>query len=79
MDQQLKDKVLKIFVNYLEKDINKLNVDSTFSENNLTELDVIESVMRVEDEFKIEISDDEADKLNSIANLIFCVENKLAN
>jgi acyl carrier protein len=79
MDQQLNDKIIQIFVTYLNKDINTLNSETTFSENNLDELDVIEAVMRVEDDFHVEISDDESDNFKSIQDITACVESKLAS
>lgn len=79
MNQQLNDKIIQIFVNHLEKDINSLKGKASFSEIDLDELDIIEAIMRIEDEFCIEISDDEAEKLNSIFEIVTCVENKLAN
>jgi len=41
-------------------------------------LDQVELVMAIEDEFDIEMSDDEAEKINSVDDVIACVE-KLTN
>lgn len=53
------------------------------SESHLTEdfnadsLDLIEMVMTVEDEFGIEITDDEAEKLSTVQTLVDCVSGKV--
>ncbi len=42
-------------------------------------LDAIELVMAVEEEFGIEITDEEAEKLLTVADLLQCLEGKLRN
>lgn len=75
--QQLKNKVVQIFVNHLNKDANSFDCERSFAENNLDELDIIEAIMRIEDEFSVEISDEEADKFNAVQDIITCVNNKI--
>ncbi|MBI3292988.1 MAG: acyl carrier protein [Elusimicrobia bacterium] len=42
-------------------------------------LDAIELVMAVEEEFSIEITDEEAEKVLTVADLLLCLEGKLRN
>jgi len=42
-------------------------------------LDAIELVMAVEEEFGIEITDEEAEKVLTVADLLLCLEGKLRN
>lgn len=57
--------------NFDQVDPSKVSPETKFSEDlGLDSLDVVEVVMAIEDEFAIEIPDQEADKITSIADAI---------
>lgn len=51
--------------------------DSTMEELGADSLDFIELIMTLEEEFEIEITDEEAEAANSVSKLITLVEGKL--
>ncbi|OGB84392.1 hypothetical protein A3F66_06260 [candidate division TM6 bacterium RIFCSPHIGHO2_12_FULL_32_22] len=66
------EKIKNITSKYLEKNIE--NLDSTFDELKFDELDKIELIMRLEEEFDIQITDNDADSFVSIKDLIKFLE-----
>ena len=66
------EKIKNITSKYLEKNIE--NLDSTFDELKFDELDKIELIMRLEEEFDIQITDNDADSFVSIKDLINFLE-----
>jgi len=72
---EIKDKVTEIIVEQLG-----VNADQVTAEAKMTEdlgadsLDAVELVMAIEEEFDIEVPDDEAEKLNSIGDIYAYVE-----
>lgn len=54
------------------------DLNETFNELGADSLDAVELIMAIEDEFKIEVSDDEAQNLTTAATLIEFVKSKLS-
>ena len=66
-------RIAEIIGEYLDKDANEIDVNMTFSEIGLDSLDIMELVMRIEEEFdtKIELSQE----MNTITKLADYIEN----
>jgi NADH dehydrogenase (ubiquinone) 1 alpha/beta subcomplex 1 len=65
------ERILGVVKNFDQVDPSKVSPETKFSEDlGLDSLDVVEVVMAIEDEFAIEIPDQEADKITSIADAI---------
>jgi len=63
----IEEKVKKIVAEQLGKDTSEVKNESRFLEDlNADSLDVVELVMAFEDEFEIEIPDDEAEKILTV-------------
>jgi len=74
---EVKEKILDIVSNALgmsavTEDIIVLNTSGTLDENQTREL-----VMQIEEEFNVDISDEEAEKLTSVKSIIELVEKKI--
>jgi len=74
---EVKEKILDIVSNALgmsavTEDIIVLNTSGTLDENQTREL-----VMQIEEEFNVDISDKEAEKLTSVKSIIELVEKKI--
>jgi len=54
------------------------DLNETFNELGADSLDAVELIMAIEDEFKVEVSDDEAQNLTTAATLIEFVKSKLS-
>lgn len=76
----IEDKVKKIVAEQLGKDPAEVKNESRFLEDlNADSLDVVELVMAFEDEFEIEIPDDEAEKILTVQLAVdFIEKNKTA-
>ena len=65
------DRVKKIVVDRLGVDESEINLTASFKDNlGADSLDVVELVMELEDEFDIEISDEDAEKINTVGDVV---------
>ncbi|MBM7618957.1 acyl carrier protein [Sutcliffiella halmapala] len=65
------ERVTKIIVDRLGVDESEVNLDSKFKDDlGADSLDVVELVMELEDEFELEISDDEAENITTVADVV---------
>ncbi|SET83811.1 acyl carrier protein [Salinibacillus kushneri] len=65
------DRVKKVIVNQLEVDESKVTMEASFSDDlEADSLDVVELVMELEDEFDMEISDEEAEKIATVGDAV---------
>jgi NADH dehydrogenase (ubiquinone) 1 alpha/beta subcomplex 1, acyl-carrier protein len=68
---EVTDRILSVVKNFDQVDANKVTPDTNFTKDlGLDSLDVVEVVMAIEDEFAIEIPDQEADKIATIADAV---------
>ena len=59
----VKEKVKSIIADQLEIDMDKLTMETTFEEIDADSLDIVELVMTLEEEFDLEISDEEIENI----------------
>ncbi|ASF39432.1 MAG: acyl carrier protein [Halobacillus sp.] len=65
------DRVKQIIVDRLDVEESKVTMEASFKEDlEADSLDVVELVMELEDEFDMEISDEEAEKINTVGNAV---------
>jgi NADH dehydrogenase (ubiquinone) 1 alpha/beta subcomplex 1, acyl-carrier protein len=68
---EVTDRILSVVKNFDQVDPAKVNVNVKFADDlGLDSLDIVEVVMAIEDEFAIEIPDQEADKILTIKDAI---------
>ncbi len=71
MSVEIEAKVIKIVADQLNVDESEINPDSSFVDDlGADSLDTVELVMAFEEEFGIEIPDDDAEKIQSVQNAI---------
>ena len=71
-------RVKEIIIDKLGIEENKLTPDARFIEDlGADSLDTVELIMQFEEEFDIEISDEDAEQLNTVGNSIDYINNKL--
>ena len=76
----LAQKVKEIIIEKLGVDAEKVTDDASFVEDlGADSLDTVELVMDFEEEFDLEIPDEEAEKLNTVGSAIRYLEEKLAS
>ncbi|WP_173916512.1 acyl carrier protein [Halobacillus sp. Marseille-Q1614] len=65
------DRVKQIIVDRLDADESKVTMEASFKEDlEADSLDVVELVMELEDEFDMEISDEEAENINTVGDAV---------
>ncbi|GED70287.1 MULTISPECIES: acyl carrier protein [Brevibacillus] len=71
------ERVKKIIVDRLGVDESKITLEASFKEDlGADSLDVVELVMELEDEFDLEISDEDAEKITSVGEVVKYIESQ---
>ncbi|MDF1877794.1 acyl carrier protein [Sulfurimonas sp. SAG-AH-194-L11] len=71
------DDIKEVVVEQLSVDVNEVKEDAKFVEDlGADSLDVVELVMALEEKFDIEIPDDEAEKIQTVADVVAYIESK---
>ncbi|MCH7228681.1 acyl carrier protein [Haloferula sp. A504] len=74
-DKSIEDRVKDIIVDQLGVNADQVNPEAKFIEDlGADSLDTVELVMAFEEEFEIEVPDEEAEKLQSVGDVIKYVE-----
>lgn len=72
------ERVTKVIVDRLGVDESEVKLEASFREDlGADSLDVVELVMELEDEFDMEISDEDAEKIATVQDAITYIEGKL--
>ena len=70
------DKIKAILSEQLDVDADSLTLDTDMARDlNADSLDVVEVLMSIEDEFGVEIPDEEIENIKTIGNLVDYIEN----
>ncbi|HLR80240.1 MAG TPA: acyl carrier protein [Bacillota bacterium] len=65
------ERVKEIIVDQLDAEESKVTMEASFREDlEADSLDVVELVMELEDEFDMEIADEEAEKINTVGDAV---------
>lgn len=69
------ERVTKVIVDRLGVDESEVKIEASFREDlGADSLDVVELVMELEDEFDMEISDDDAEKIATVGDAVSYIE-----
>lgn len=72
------ERVTKVIVDRLGVDESEVKMEASFREDlGADSLDVVELVMELEDEFDMEISDDEAENISTVGTAVTYIKGKL--
>lgn len=74
VEEQVKDIVSKIA--HIDKDI--MSRESTFKEMKADSLDIVQALVAIEEQFDIEIPDEEAQKFRNFGDFVSFVEQEVA-
>lgn len=69
-DQEIFDRVRTIISEQLGVDAEEITLETSFEDLNADSLDIVELIMALEEEFDIEIPDEDAEKLQKVSAVI---------
>jgi len=72
------EKVKSLISEQLDVDEEQLDMDTTFEDIDADSLDVVELVMALEEEFNLEISDEEVEKIKTVGDIVSYIENQIS-
>ena len=73
----MQEKVIKLISSATSVDASKISVQTRFVDDlNLDSLDMVELMMKMEDEFGVEIPDDDAEGLKNVGDVVSYLEKK---
>jgi len=65
------DRVKKVIADQLGLDVKEITMESSFVEDlGADSLDIVELIMALEEDFEIEIPDEDAEKITSVGNIV---------
>ena len=71
MSEEIKQKVISLIAEQLGKSENEVTLDSQFIEDlGADSLDLVELIMSMEDEFGVEIADEDAEKILKVSDAV---------
>lgn len=77
-DDELTSRILRIVADTQRRDIATISIDSTFEELAIDSMDAVNIVFAVENEFNINVPDDDMRSLKNIRDIVTGVERLLA-
>ena len=73
----MEEKVIKLISDATKIDAGKINMETNFVEDlNLDSLDIVELMMKMEDDFGIEIPEEDAEGLKTVKDVVGYLEKK---
>jgi len=73
----VQQRIIELIAEQLEKDISEISPEMLFADDlGADSLDLVELIMTVEEEFNIEIPDEEAEKIKQVKDAIDYVKSK---
>lgn len=72
------EKVRKIISEQLGVDEEEITLDTTFEELNADSLDIVELIMALEEEFDLEIPDEDAEKLTTVRAAVEYIKERIS-
>ncbi|MDM8335505.1 acyl carrier protein [Wolbachia pipientis] len=77
--EDIEEKVQKIVLGHISKDVEKFNNSSKLLEHGADSLDAVEIIMAAEEEFGIEIPDEDAQKMETVGQIVEYIIKKTNN
>ena len=76
MSEEILNKIKEIVVNKLDVDANKVTADAKFIDDlGADSLDTVELIMQFEEDFELEIPDEDAEKILSVNDALEYIKN----
>lgn len=73
----VESKIKGIISDQLEISVDRLSLETTFEDIDADSLDIVELVMALEEEFDLEISDQEIENIKSVGDVVRFIESQV--
>jgi len=73
------EKIRALIAEQLDIDEDKISLDTTFEDIDADSLDVVELVMALEEEFDLEIADEEVEKIQVVGDIVNYIEGQVSS
>ncbi len=77
-NQEIQKRVVDVICNYAGIAAESVEVSHTMQDMGLDSLDLVEIVMELEDEFEMEISDEDAEKFTDVNSVVLYITERLS-
>lgn len=72
------NEVQEILADQLEIDVDDIEMESNiYNDLGADKLDMVDIVMSIEDEYSVEITDEDLEEIKLVEDLVYCIESKL--
>lgn len=78
MELEVFEKIKGLICEQLEVDEEKIEMNTTFEDIDADSLDVVELVMALEEEFNLEIADEEVEKIKTVGDIVNYIEKQIS-
>jgi len=78
VDLEIFDKVKTMISEQLDVEEERIDLKTTFEDIDADSLDVVELVMALEEEFNLEIADEEVEKIKTIGDIVSYIEKEIS-
>jgi acyl carrier protein len=72
----IKDELIKLAVENLDIDEEDVDLEKSISDLDIDSIDMLDFIMTIEEEYNIEFSDDELDKIEKLGDILDLIESK---
>ena len=72
------EKIRKMICEQLDLDEDKVNLQTSFADIDADSLDIVELVMALEEEFNLEIADEEVEKIVTVGDVVNYIETQIS-
>ncbi|MBV0899591.1 MAG: acyl carrier protein [Wolbachia endosymbiont of Fragariocoptes setiger] len=77
--EEIEIKVKKIVLDHISRDVEKFDSNAKLSDHGADSLDAVEIIMSAEDEFGIEIPDEDAQKMETMQDIVEYISKRQAS
>ncbi len=78
MEVEVFEKIKGLISEQLEVDEEKIEMKTTFEDIDADSLDVVELVMALEEEYNLEIADEEVEKIKTVGDIVNYIEKQIS-
>ena len=73
----MKEKIISLISKTITVDVDKISAETSFIDDlELDSLDIVELMMKIEDEFNIEIPEEDVESLKTVGDVVSYLESK---